>query len=93
MAVASTTTATVTSAAWILLADGDAGVTDALVQISTHGVILLRLAASLPGAEVAGGISVNDPNVTFSATLIAGQKLYGRAVSRPVMVAVMAGGA
>lgn len=92
MAVASTGPVALTRLAWVLLADGSAGVTDVLAQIHTTGPAFVRLALSLPGPEIDGGIVLRDGDNPLSAGLLVGQKIYGRAVGQDAVIMVMVGG-
>lgn len=93
MATATTGSVSLLAASWTLIADGDAGVTDVFVQAMETGGAWLRLATSLPGTGVTGGVVLNTVMPQFSASLWPGQKLYGRGMAKDLPVMAVLSGA
>ena len=92
MVAANTNNIPLTSANWTLLADGDAGAVNVLIQLRKMNSALINLASALPSPSVVNGVVVSLDDPDFSAVLAAGQKLYGKAEGPDTTVAVMVGG-
>lgn len=89
MATALTKTVALSSDAWAVVADGDAGVVDAMVQTKTLGAVLLHMAGSMPGPSVLDGLTIVSGQFPFATDLAAGQKVYARSVDGPGSVSVI----
>jgi myo-inositol catabolism protein IolC len=89
MASGATSRVALVTTAWTLLADGDAGVTDVIVQNNSTSRVLLALGAAAPASTVKTGIVIANASQPFGRELAAGVKLYGRAKESALSVDVM----
>lgn len=80
-----------TSADWTLVADGDAGATSVLIQLTTVNPALIHLAASAPDAGSGVGIVLSDGDAPFAASLLTGQKVYAKARGSAASIVTMVG--
>ena len=88
---ARTTSISLSTSAWTLVADQTAGDTSALLQQETSGAFLVHGAASAPADPSNVGVTVNDGGNPFAATLASGQKLYAKAKGSALSITAMVG--
>lgn len=70
-----------TASGWTLLADGDAGDTNALMKLSKGDKALVRLGTAEPAPSVLAGIPLVRSDGALVLRLAAGVKVYGRATA------------
>jgi len=77
-----------TSDAWTLVADGDAGANTVLIQLARVHHAMVHLSASAPEAASMIGIVMSN-NAPFACSLLPGQRLYAKARDTATAVVAM----